>query len=60
MIDIEQFARRAGADAWDIGKDAQGRLTISLDGVDLLPELKLFAALVAASEREMMRKESEA
>lgn len=51
-MDIEKLAQQAaGKEAWDVWRDSQGRLHIGVDGISLLPELEVFALLIAESVR---------
>lgn len=51
-IDLEPLIQ-AGEEAWDIWRDGNGVLHASLSGVNLLPELELFAKAVAAKCAEL-------
>ena len=50
-MNIEELAREAGVNAWDVWRDKSGELHIGLDSVSLLPELEVFAALIEKQTR---------
>ena len=51
-MNIEELAKQAGINAWDVRRNKQGELSIGLDGVSLLPALETFMQLVVTAERK--------